>query len=511
MRITFLGHVGMFVESSVGSVLCDPWFTPAYFGSWFPYPRNDTLDPAQFAHPDYLYISHLHRDHFDPDWLAAHVDRSAQVLLPDFGVPYLEEQLAALGFVDVVRCPHGVPVDLDGLTVTVLAQTAPADGPLGDSAIIIDDGTTRVLNQTDARPGSAAELVDRGPYHAQFVQFSGAIWYPVAYSFDAPTKAKLAQAKRRNGMDRARQYIDWVGAAHVFPCAGPPAFLDDDLAALNDFDDDEANIFPDQRVFLRELADHGYRNAHLIVPGSVIELDAGDARVTHPSPSAATEPFADKRAYLAAYAADWHDWLVAERSGWSSGRRDLVADLKEWFEPLLARAPITSSGVGGVVVLDVGEGAVAIDFVAGEVRPWRGEACVYRVETARALVEACVERHIEDWVNALFLSARFVAHREGPFNEYVMTFFKSLSNDRIDFVERCYAELRDVRDEWFERDGWRIERFCPHRQADLMEFAEIDGERLTCALHHWEFDLASGECLTSPDRVLRCRRIGERS
>jgi len=48
MRVTFLGHAGLFVETRGGSVLCDPWFTPAYFGSWFPFPRNDGLDPAPF-------------------------------------------------------------------------------------------------------------------------------------------------------------------------------------------------------------------------------------------------------------------------------------------------------------------------------------------------------------------------------------------------------------------------------------------------------------------------------
>ncbi|MBJ7381412.1 MAG: MBL fold metallo-hydrolase, partial [Acidimicrobiia bacterium] len=63
MRVTFLGHVGMYVETEGGSVLCDPWFTPAYFASWFVFPRNDGLDVSQFLKPDFLYISHLHHDH----------------------------------------------------------------------------------------------------------------------------------------------------------------------------------------------------------------------------------------------------------------------------------------------------------------------------------------------------------------------------------------------------------------------------------------------------------------
>jgi UDP-MurNAc hydroxylase len=66
MRVTFLGHVGMYIETDGGSILCDPWFTPAYFGSWFPFPRNDVLDVEPFSRPDYLYLSHLHHDHYDP-------------------------------------------------------------------------------------------------------------------------------------------------------------------------------------------------------------------------------------------------------------------------------------------------------------------------------------------------------------------------------------------------------------------------------------------------------------
>jgi UDP-MurNAc hydroxylase len=507
MRITFLGHVGLHVETAHGSVLCDPWFTPAYFGSWFPFPRNDTLDSAPFSRPDYLYISHLHRDHFDPDWLAANVDRRARVLLPDFRVPYLERELRGLGFDDIVHTRHGERLELDGLGITILAFNAPADGPLGDSLIVIDDGESRVLNQNDARPGSAAELSGLGPFDAQFVQFSGAIWYPVAYDFPPDEMTKLARTKRANQLDRARQYVRWVDAAHVFPCAGPPAFLDDDVSALNDVDGDDTSIFPDQLVFLGDLADHGITTGELVVPGSVIELRGTNAEVAHPSRGALEEPFTDKRTYLARYRADWDAWLTAERDSWSNRRLDLVAELQAWFEPLLARAPITSTGVGGVIALQTADEAVAIDFVDSEVRAWRGEPVIYRLDVDRRLLEACIHRHYEDWVNSLFLSARFVAHREGGFNEYVMTFFKSLSIERIDFVEQCYRELRDDADEWFERDGWRIERYCPHRQADLVEFGDIDGSVLTCALHHWQFDLETGRCLTSDDRTLRCGRV----
>ena len=163
-------------------------------------------------------------------------------------------------------------------------------------------------------------------------------------------------------------------------------------------------------------------------------------------------------------------------------------------------------------MFDVGEPGsnVCIDFVESEVRPWRGEAVepyVYKVDVDRRLLEALLERHVEDWVNSLFLSCRFTAHRDGPFNEFVMTFFKALSPERIAYVERAYREERRQADEFFERDGWRIERWCPHRQADLTSFAEISGGVLTCSLHHWQFDLETGRCLTSDAKHLRCERV----
>ena len=43
MRITGLGHAGMFIETAGGSILCDPVIGPTFFGSWFPFPDNRGL------------------------------------------------------------------------------------------------------------------------------------------------------------------------------------------------------------------------------------------------------------------------------------------------------------------------------------------------------------------------------------------------------------------------------------------------------------------------------------
>ena len=48
--------------------------------------------------------------------------------------------------------------------------------------------------------------------------------------------------------------------------------------------------------------------------------------------------------------------------------------------------------------------------------------------------------HEIDWVNSLFLSMRFSAKRRGQYNEYVFTFFKCLSAERMSYAEGWYAE-----------------------------------------------------------------------
>ena len=47
-----------------------------------------------------------------------------------------------------------------------------------------------------------------------------------------------------------------------------------------------------------------------------------------------------------------------------------------------------------------------------------------------------------------------------------------------------------------ELGEWVVQRRCPHRNADLTVFGELDGCTFTCTLHGWQFDLESGgRCL----------------
>jgi UDP-MurNAc hydroxylase len=511
VRITSLGHAGLLLSTAGGTILCDPWFNPAYFGSWFPFPANDqldTIDPAlmeQVRNPDYLYLSHLHLDHFDEGFLRDHLGKGATVLLPDFPLPHLENSLRELGFQKFVTTRSGEPVELDRLRIMIISLTAPTDGPIGDSCLAVDDGTATFLNQNDARPPDLEPLIRFGPYDGHALQFSGAIWYPMVY--DLPTRAKeaLGRQKRNNGMDRAQRYVEAVGARHVFPNSGPPAFLDTDLFALNDLTTadldagttpDSPSSFPDQTVFLAHLAAHDIKGGELLVTASSAELDRDGCRVEHRVDPATI--FGDKSAYLRAYQVRMRPVLAAEHASWAVGDTPLLPVLAEQWEPLLAAAPHLCAGVGDRVLLETERERIVVDFVAQRVVEDDGTKCRFQYRIADTLLRTHLRDGREDWVNGLFLSCRFTATRIGPYNDFVYMFFKCLSPDRIAYMEAWLGRPREITEFWRFGDHM-VQRRCPHMGADLSRFGKADGDTLTCELHGWQFDLTSGRCLTSDD------------
>jgi len=234
------------------------------------------LDWDALGDVDYLYVSHLHRDHFDPKNLREHVNKDAVVLLPDFPVPDLQRELEKVAST-ILRD--------DGLRQAPRQRAqgrsrcddhrAARPGRWADRRLrsVVDDGETVCFNMNDARPVDLDVLhADFGPVDVHMLQYSGAIWYPMVYDMPARAKEAFGTQKRQRQMDRCRQYIAQVGATWVVPSAGPPCFLDPELRDLNDDHGDPANIFPDQAVFLDQMRTHGHDRGLLMIPGSTADF-----------------------------------------------------------------------------------------------------------------------------------------------------------------------------------------------------------------------------------------------
>ncbi|MEV0608823.1 Rieske 2Fe-2S domain-containing protein [Polymorphospora rubra] len=514
MRVTGTGHASMRIDTAAGSILCDPWVNPAYFASWFPFPDNSQLDWETLGDADYLYVSHLHRDHFDAAHLRRFISKKATVLLPEYPTSELEDELREVGFTRFIRTKTNEVTELDGgLKVLIQALTSPTDGPIGDSSLWVEYDGVRLLNQNDARPTDLGMFAELGHVHAHLLQFSGAIWYPMVYELPNAAKTAFGKQKRERQYDRTWRYIDDLKASHVFPIAGPPCFLDDELWQFNDIHGDEGNIFPDQSDFLREYAKVGGSNAIVLLPGTVTELTADGGATTEQPVADVAEFFANKEQHLREYQERQRPVIEAAKQSWRHPEVDVLKEMKRRIEPLLEESVYLAKGVGGPVRFDLvgydGESveSIVVDFPGKQVRPYADEKVRYRFRTERALIEQLLHSGEVDWVNSLFLSCRFSAARIGQYNEFVYAFFKCLSEERLQYAEGWYAEQKpDAED--IKLGDWIVQRRCPHLKADLTRFGIVDGNQLTCQLHGWRFDLTSGRCLTSVGHEIRAHRAG---
>ena len=511
MQATSLGHAGILIRCRQATIVCDPWFVPAFLGSWFPFPRNDQLDAdlmAAVCSPDYLYISHLHGDHFDETFLRERMSKSARVLLPDFPTDELRRRLTRLGFSDFVTTRDGEELSLgDDLVVAIHVESSISDGPGGDSALVVKNGESVLVNQNDCRTHDPQALAGHGRVDQHWLQFSGAIWYPMVYDMPIDQQREQSRAKVESQFTRAEHYVKAIGATTVVPSAGPPCFLDGDLFSFNMIDGDEVSIFPDQTEFINRLSQRGIR-AERNIPGTTIGVANGVVNVTHPAGDVEA-PFSDKRNYLRIYQADWQDWLYSQKAAWPDKTAPFQPRLAAWWEPLLLRAPRLRAGVGGVCLIRAGDEAIVVDFPTGTVRTYADEAFQFSFDIAPELLEKVITEFAVDWSNSLFLSCRFRAWRAGAFNEYLYNFFKSLSVERID---RAEAEARrrlgdqQLPSEEIQLGDFTLERYCPHRKADLSVFGRIEGDEVVCTLHGWRFRTSDGGCVTAEDRKLHIRR-----
>ena len=376
---------------------------------------------------------------------------------------------------------------------------------------MISDGDTTVFNMNDSRPLTLDALAEFSGIDVHMTQYSGAIWYPMVY--DMPDRAKEAFAiqKRQRGMDRCRQYIADIGATWVIPSAGPPCFLDPVLRDLNDDHGDPGNIFPDQVVFLEQLRQHGNHGGLLMVPGTVADFTGSQLNsLTHPIPVDEVEAIftTGKADYIESYAGRMASVLAAEKATWAPAVGDpLLEPLRARFEPIMLASDQICDGIGYPVELKMGPETVVLDFPKRTVRePVSDEKFRYGFEIAPELVRTVLRDNEPDWVNTIFLSTRFKAWRVGGYNEYLYTFFKCLTAERIAYADGWFAEAHDD-SSTITLDGWDIQRRCPHLKADLSKFGVVEANTLTCNLHGWQWDLKTGRCLTSKGHPLRCSQL----
>ena len=111
MQFQVLSHAGLAVTAGGKTLLCDPWVVGScYWRSWWNYPPVSPELVASLK-PDYIYLTHIHWDHFHGPSLRR-LGKHVQILLPREHHPRMRIDLQAMGFPNIREMSHGETVEL---------------------------------------------------------------------------------------------------------------------------------------------------------------------------------------------------------------------------------------------------------------------------------------------------------------------------------------------------------------------------------------------------------------
>lgn len=171
MKMTFIANACCIYESQGKKILCDPWLIDGAFeGSWFHYPPLKTK-PEDIADYDYLYISHLHPDHYDRRTLD-HFDKTKPVIVYDDNTSrFLIKMLIRDGFRNIIPVQNTGSVLLGPYRLSMFGPFTKhpfhecSVGNIVDSCLVIEADNEVFINTNDNTPSeeAAAMLKDMFP------------------------------------------------------------------------------------------------------------------------------------------------------------------------------------------------------------------------------------------------------------------------------------------------------------------------------------------------------------
>tara|TARA_A100000164_G_scaffold381436_1_gene433091 strand:+ start:5002 stop:6312 length:1311 start_codon:yes stop_codon:yes gene_type:complete len=104
MEIQHYSNSFLSIKSGKTKLVCDPWVGTTYENAWI-------SDPLHFGgkkiinniNPKYIYISHLHCDHFDPILLKKINKKNTVVIIKKFKLPIIKNRIKKIGFNNILE------------------------------------------------------------------------------------------------------------------------------------------------------------------------------------------------------------------------------------------------------------------------------------------------------------------------------------------------------------------------------------------------------------------------
>jgi Beta-lactamase superfamily domain len=235
VKITFVAHASILIETRGLRILSDPWWKGPCFGTqWWVYP-GAYLEPVEGRKIDYIYVSHGHHDHFHPGTLRT-LPRSARVLVAKgFDIaPSIRE----LGF-EVIEVEVDKELDL-GSNVRIRIEPTYHD----DSLFAITDQEQTCLNLNDALHSAPVPVQDRFIARLRafypkgidyvFCGYGIASHFPNCYVIPEKDNAASAGARQKHFNASWARLMNGLRPRFAFPFAADVVFLEQDLFWANE-------------------------------------------------------------------------------------------------------------------------------------------------------------------------------------------------------------------------------------------------------------------------------------
>lgn len=210
-------------------ILCDPWFTDGiYGGSWFQYPPIP--NPIErIGDVDFIYISHLHPDHYDSSFLQKYFDHYGPRPI------FISDRSLAKNFLGFkIKSDLGIDPIIDSVVsieqFKLYFLESESFSPLSiDSALLIVDQSSKLallnLNDcvySDYLASSIKNILsDNIILRLALFPYSGANSFPHTYlNYSLPIIQDLSFRKAANNLMRMKKFLDHLNPDFFIPFAG---------------------------------------------------------------------------------------------------------------------------------------------------------------------------------------------------------------------------------------------------------------------------------------------------
>lgn len=270
MKFTILSHAGMLVEGGGKSILFDPWVVGStYWRSWWNFPEieREFLNDIK---PDYIYLTHLHWDHFHSPSLRL-FDKDVKYLVPKIPGTRMVRDLRSIKRMNIEEIPHGEKYEvwddcfLHSYQFGLFAA---------DSACVVSDGETTLFNANDAKTfGYSLRQITKQFPKIDFVFRSHSSATPFPYCIKDYEESFADFRTQQDYIEEFTSFSAAVGAEYAIPFASNHCFLHKETRKFN-----ATGVDPQMVAnHMNAKRDAGERvpTAVVMVPGSSWSLEEG--------------------------------------------------------------------------------------------------------------------------------------------------------------------------------------------------------------------------------------------